>query len=36
VIATYCCEESSMFRSFVKAEMEKWGKVVREANIKLG
>jgi tripartite-type tricarboxylate transporter receptor subunit TctC len=24
------------FRSFVKAEMEKWGKVVREANIKLG
>jgi tripartite-type tricarboxylate transporter receptor subunit TctC len=24
------------FRSFVKAEIEKWGKVVREANIKLG
>ena len=24
------------FRAFVAAEMEKWGKVVREANIKLG
>ena len=24
------------FRGFVKAEIEKWGKVVREANIKLG
>ncbi len=24
------------FRAFVAAEMEKWGRVVREANIKLG
>jgi tripartite-type tricarboxylate transporter receptor subunit TctC len=24
------------FRGFVAAEMEKWGRVVREANIKLG
>ena len=24
------------FRAFVAAEMEKWGSVVREANIKLG
>jgi tripartite-type tricarboxylate transporter receptor subunit TctC len=24
------------FRAFVASEMEKWGRVVREANIKLG
>jgi len=24
------------FRAFVKDQMERWGKVVREANIKLG
>ena len=24
------------FRAFIAAEIEKWGKVVREANIKLG
>jgi tripartite-type tricarboxylate transporter receptor subunit TctC len=24
------------FRGFVAAEMEKWGRVVREANIRLG
>ena len=24
------------FRAFVAAEMEKWGRVVREANVRLG